>query len=99
MVADLLSPGAVARRGLLDPAEVERQRQAFARGDTDYAYAIFTCLTLELWCQAFVDRPRAAASAPPSLARAACPAPMTRPLPGVSSCHRRPPRPEQPRCH
>jgi asparagine synthase (glutamine-hydrolysing) len=55
--ADLLGPAVLARRGLLDAAEVERQRRAFARGAADYAYPIFTYLTLELWCRAFLDHP------------------------------------------
>jgi asparagine synthase (glutamine-hydrolysing) len=56
MADDLLAPDVVARRGILAPAEVARQRRAFQRGEADYAYAIFTYLTLELWCRAFLDR-------------------------------------------
>lgn len=54
LVDDLLAPAAIARRGLLDPGEVERQRRAFERGEADYAYPIFAYLTLELWCRAYV---------------------------------------------
>jgi asparagine synthase (glutamine-hydrolysing) len=67
---DLLAPDAIARRGLLDPAEVGRQREAFRRGEADYAYAIFAYLTLELWCQAHLDRP-GVRPAVPDAARAA----------------------------
>ena len=56
MIADALSPTAVKSRGLLDPNEVARQRQAFERGEADYAYPLFSYFTLELWCRAFVDR-------------------------------------------
>lgn len=57
MVADLLSPDTIRSRGLLDAQEVQRQRLMFERGEADYAYALFTYLTLELWCRAFIDRP------------------------------------------
>ncbi|MFN0072017.1 MAG: asparagine synthase (glutamine-hydrolyzing) [Chloroflexota bacterium] len=71
MVHELLSEATVRQRGLLDPMEIQRQRLMFDRGEADYAYAIFTYLTLELWCRAFLDgadvgldRPCTAANAP-----------------------------------
>jgi hypothetical protein len=64
MVADLLSADAIRRRGLLDVNEVTRQRQMFERGQADYAYAIFTYLTLELWARAFMDGPAVAIDGP-----------------------------------
>jgi asparagine synthase (glutamine-hydrolysing) len=64
MVNDLLSPDTVRCRGLLDAAEVTRQRQMFERGEADYAYAIFTYLTLELWARAFIDQPGVARNGP-----------------------------------
>jgi asparagine synthase (glutamine-hydrolysing) len=64
MVNDLLNPDTVRRRGLLDAVEVTRQRQMFERGEADYAYAIFTYLTLELWARAFLDQPGVAMNGP-----------------------------------
>ena len=55
LLEDLLSKESLGRRGLLDAAEVARQKDAFLRGEADYAYALFGYLTLELWCRAFVD--------------------------------------------
>jgi asparagine synthase (glutamine-hydrolysing) len=55
MVHDLLSPAAVARRGLFDPDEVGRLIHANEEGREDNALRIWALLTLELWQQAFLD--------------------------------------------
>jgi asparagine synthase (glutamine-hydrolysing) len=56
LVDDLLSPATVARRGLVDPSEVQRMRRAFQDGTEDNALRIWALLTLELWHQQFLDR-------------------------------------------
>jgi len=55
LLDDVLSRASVERRGLLDAAEVGRQRRAFETGAEDTAYALFAYATMELWCRAFVD--------------------------------------------
>ncbi len=60
MVDDLLSPAAVAARGLFDPAEVQRLIQVNAKGGADNALRLWALLTLELWQQTFLDAPAAA---------------------------------------
>ena len=59
MVEELLSPPVVAGRGLFDPGEVARLREADARGALDGAYTLFSLMCVELWCRAFVDAPSA----------------------------------------
>jgi asparagine synthase (glutamine-hydrolysing) len=55
MVEDLLSPSAVADRGLFDPAEVQRLIRANEAGTEDNALRIWELVTLELWQRAFLD--------------------------------------------
>jgi asparagine synthase (glutamine-hydrolysing) len=57
MVDEMLSPSAVAERGLLEPAEVKRILDANAAGTEDNALRIWAMLTLELWQREFLDRP------------------------------------------
>jgi asparagine synthase (glutamine-hydrolysing) len=56
MVDDLLSPDAVAARGLFDPAAVRRLIADNDAARADNALQIWTLLTLELWQQEFLDR-------------------------------------------
>lgn len=58
MVEDLLSPSAVAARGLLDPGEVQRLIRANEAGTEDNAIRIWALLTLELWQRTFLDGTR-----------------------------------------
>jgi asparagine synthase (glutamine-hydrolysing) len=60
MVEDLLSPSAVAARGLFDPDEVGRIMRANQAGTEDNAMRLWTLMTLELWQRTFLDgaRPR-----------------------------------------
>jgi asparagine synthase (glutamine-hydrolysing) len=62
MVSDVLSPEAVRRRGLFEPAEVERLIAANRAGQEDNALRLWALLTLELWQQQFVDRQPVATS-------------------------------------
>jgi len=55
MINDLLSEEAVRRRGLFEPAEVQKVIAATLSGREDYNLQVFQLLTLELWHRAFID--------------------------------------------
>jgi asparagine synthase (glutamine-hydrolysing) len=55
MVAEMLEPGAVRNRGVLDANEVTRLIRANEAGHEDNALRIWALLTLELWFRAFID--------------------------------------------
>jgi asparagine synthase (glutamine-hydrolysing) len=55
MMNDVLSPAAIARRGLFDPAAVEQLRRATEAGTVDGHYSLLAIMAVELWCRAFVD--------------------------------------------
>jgi asparagine synthase (glutamine-hydrolysing) len=55
MIDDLLSPEAVRRRGLFDPAEVKRIIAANEAGAEDNALRLWALLTLEIWQQTYLD--------------------------------------------
>jgi len=55
LVDELLSPAAVAARGLFDPAEVTRLIADNDAARADNALRIWTLLTFELWQQQFLD--------------------------------------------
>ena len=57
LVDDLLSEGALRRRGLVEPAAVERLRADNAAGRADNSLQLYALLSLELWFQTFLDRP------------------------------------------
>jgi asparagine synthase (glutamine-hydrolysing) len=54
-VADLLSEGSLAARGLFDPQAVTRLRQLDAAGRIDAAYPLLALCAVELWCRLFID--------------------------------------------
>jgi asparagine synthase (glutamine-hydrolysing) len=54
-VEELLSPAALRRRGLFDPAAVRRLIDLDRAGRVDGAYTIFALLCFERWCRLFVD--------------------------------------------
>ncbi len=51
----LLSPAAVARRGLFEPAVVQRLIRDNEAGTADNALRIWALLVLELWQRTFID--------------------------------------------
>jgi len=55
--ADLLSPAAVAARGIFRPAEVERIRRRPGRGrySKEQAYSLWSLLLTEIWAQLYLD--------------------------------------------
>jgi asparagine synthase (glutamine-hydrolysing) len=63
LLDEVLSPDTIRRRGLLDAEEVQRIRRANDEGRGDYALQLWAFLTLELWQQAFLDRPALGAAA------------------------------------
>lgn len=64
MVADVLSPERLRRRGVFDPRAVAALIVANDRGQLDAAYTILSLLTVELWCERFIDRPQRRAVMP-----------------------------------
>jgi asparagine synthase (glutamine-hydrolysing) len=56
MVADLLSPQAVRRRGLFDPQVVDGIVQASMSGAQDNTFSILALITFELWYRIFIER-------------------------------------------
>jgi len=56
MIGDLLSPDAICRRGLFDPAAVNRLIDANQTGRIDSSYTILSLLCIEIWCRSFLDR-------------------------------------------
>ena len=55
MIADLLNPEAVKKRGLFEPREVQKIVELNQSGREDYNLQVFLLLTLELWHKAFLD--------------------------------------------
>ena len=56
MVDDLLSEQRIRDRGMFSPAAVRKLILAQRSGRSDLSLQIWQLLTLELWCQTFVDR-------------------------------------------
>jgi asparagine synthase (glutamine-hydrolysing) len=55
MVADLLSDETIKRRGLFNPAAVNKIIEGNASGREDYSLQIYQLLTFELWQRQFMD--------------------------------------------
>ena len=55
LMHDLLSEGAIRRRGLFDPDAVSRLVSENDRGCRDHAYSILSIMCIETWCQKFLD--------------------------------------------
>ena len=56
LVGDVLSVASLKRRGLFEPQAVQQMIQANDRGAVDASYTLFSLLSIELWCRAFIDR-------------------------------------------
>jgi asparagine synthase (glutamine-hydrolysing) len=56
LLNDTLSPAALRRRGLFDPAGVQRLIADDAAGRVDGAYTLLALICVELWCQSFIDQ-------------------------------------------
>ena len=57
-VRDLLSPAVIKRRGLYNPAFVEKLLDEHDAGTADHQFLIWGLLSVELWHRAFLDHPR-----------------------------------------
>lgn len=55
MVGDLLSAGAIRRRGIFDASAVDRLISLDRAGAVEAAYPIFALLCVEQWCRIFLD--------------------------------------------
>ena len=60
LLSDVLSDACVRRRGLFDPAGVQRLIQANDKGALDASYTLLSLICVELWCRRFLDRGAAA---------------------------------------
>jgi asparagine synthase (glutamine-hydrolysing) len=69
MVGDLLSPGAIAQRGLFNADRVAALIRDNEAGKRDHALRIWALLTLELWQREFVDGRSSSPAAVPGVAR------------------------------
>jgi len=58
LVDEALSPAALARRGLFDPAGVKNLVRQDRERRADASYTIFSMVCVELWCRMFIDRPK-----------------------------------------
>ncbi len=55
LMRDVLSDGAIARRGIFDAAAVKALIEQDAKGRVDATYTIFSMMCIELWCRIFLD--------------------------------------------
>ena len=55
MMHDVLSADALIRRGIFEPAAVQRMIEENATGKADHAYSLLALMCIELWCCQFVD--------------------------------------------
>ena len=56
LLGDLLSAASLKRRGLFDPAAVQRLIAANDAGKVDASYTLLSLLCIEIWCRSFLDR-------------------------------------------
>ena len=57
LLGDYLSPGSLSRRGLFEPAAVQRLIAANDAGKVDGSYTLLSLLCIEIWCRRFMDVP------------------------------------------
>lgn len=55
LLGDLLSADSLKRRGLFEPAAVQRLIAANDAGKVDASYTLLSLLCIEIWCRAFLD--------------------------------------------
>ncbi len=55
LLGDLLSEDSLKRRGLFEPAAVQRLIAQNDSGQVDAAYTLLSLLSIEIWCRAYVD--------------------------------------------
>jgi asparagine synthase (glutamine-hydrolysing) len=64
LLGDLLSIDSLKRRGLFEPAAVQRLIAANDAGKVDAAYTLLSLLCIEIWCRRFVDGGQCPVAAP-----------------------------------
>jgi asparagine synthase (glutamine-hydrolysing) len=57
LIAEVLGPISLRRRGIFDPKSVQRLIESNDRGDIDASYTIFSLICIEIWCREFIDKP------------------------------------------
>jgi asparagine synthase (glutamine-hydrolysing) len=55
LLADLLGPDSLRRRGLFDPTAVQALIDANHAGRIDANYTLLSLLSIEMWCRRFID--------------------------------------------
>ena len=55
LLSDLLSVASLKRRGLFEPAAVQRLIEQNDQGRVDGAYTLLSLLSIEIWCRAYLD--------------------------------------------
>lgn len=55
LLGELLSADSLKRRGLFDPAAVQRLIARNDGGQVDAAYTLLSLLSIEIWCRRFID--------------------------------------------
>ncbi|MDI9404623.1 MAG: asparagine synthase (glutamine-hydrolyzing) [Limnohabitans sp.] len=55
LLGDMLGPESLRRRGLFDPAAVQRLIDANHSGKIDANYTLLSLLSIEMWCRRFID--------------------------------------------
>lgn len=56
LLGDLLSVDSLKRRGLFDPAAVQRLIAANDVGKVDASYTLLSLMCIEIWCRAYLDK-------------------------------------------
>jgi asparagine synthase (glutamine-hydrolysing) len=56
LLGELLSVDSVTRRGLFDPAAIQRLIAANDGGKVDASYTLLSLLCIEIWCRTYLDR-------------------------------------------
>jgi asparagine synthase (glutamine-hydrolysing) len=57
LLGDVLSAERLRRRGLFKPPAVHALIERNDRGEVDAAYTLLSLLSIELWCEAYIDAP------------------------------------------
>jgi len=55
-LADVLGEASLRRRGLFDPAAVQKLIKANDAGAVDASYTLLSLVCVELWCRSFIDK-------------------------------------------
>ncbi len=56
LMSDVLSSESLKRRGLFDPAGVQRLMAQNESGAVDAAYTLLSLMNIEIWCRKYVDQ-------------------------------------------